>query len=367
MRSEIALESRHPTGREWLATDFDYDLPPNAIAQEPLPNRSSARLLVVRPRSLVVSHDTVGNLCAWLRPGDLLVANNSRVIPARLRGNREGTGGRTELLLLRRVGDERWEALAKPARRLRPGMRIVVPANDGSGQAPMGVEVEALGSDGHVTVRLDREEGVDLAVYGGIPLPPYITAPLADPERYQTVYADAEGSAAAPTAGLHFTLSLIESLRAAGIGWAEVTLHVGLDTFRPVTADRLEEHTIHREWFAVPDETATAIAQTKRAGGRVLAVGTTAARTLEAYGEGFDSARPVGKADMADLFITPGYRWQLVDGLLTNFHLPRSTLLMMVSALAGVDTIKAAYAVALSEGYRFYSFGDAMLILPTEG
>ncbi|HYO30548.1 MAG TPA: S-adenosylmethionine:tRNA ribosyltransferase-isomerase, partial [Thermomicrobiales bacterium] len=268
MPSEIALESRHPTGREWLANDFDYDLPPNAIAQEPLPNRSSARLLVVRPRSLEVSHDTVSNLRAWLRPGDLLVANNSRVIPARLRGTREGTGGRTELLLLRRVGDERWEALAKPARRLRPGTRIVVPANDGSGQASMGVEVEALGSDGHVTVRLDREEGVDLAVYGGVPLPPYITVPLADPERYQTVYADAEGSVAAPTAGLHFTVALIDSLRAAGIGWAEVTLHVGLDTFRPVTADRLGEHTIHREWFAVPDETATAIAETKRAGGR---------------------------------------------------------------------------------------------------
>ena len=367
MPSSGRLEPRHPAGREWRVADFDFALPPAAIAQRPLLDRSSSRLLVVRPWSLDVSHDRIRNLGAWLRPGDLLVANNSRVIPARLRGNREGTGGRAELLLLRRIGGDRWEALAKPARRLGPGSRVVVPAHPGSGQPPMVVEIEASGGGGRVEVRLFREDGVDLAVYGGVPLPPYISAPLTDPERYQTVYARTDGSAAAPTAGLHFTEALIDDLRSAGVAWAEVTLHVGLDTFRPVTADRLEEHAIHREWFAVPDETAEAIAETKRSGGRIVAVGTTAARTLEAYGERFDETRPVGMAGMADLFITPGYRWRLVDGLLTNFHLPRSTLLMMVSALAGVETIASAYAVALSEGYRFYSFGDAMLILPTEG
>ena len=366
MRSDPAAEANHPSGRAWRVEDFDYVLPRAAIAQEPLADRAASRLLVARPHSRRFSHATVRDLGRWLRPGDLLVANNSRVIPARLNATREGTGGRAELLLLRHEGEDRWLALAKPARRLRPGAWLVVCPRNGSGAPPLRIEIEAVGGGGQVTVRLHGRKRIDLGVYGDVPLPPYITAPLADAERYQTVYARAEGSAAAPTAGLHFSRELIDELRAAGIGLAEVTLHVGLDTFRPVTADRIEEHTIHREWSEVSDEAARAIAATKRAGGRIVAVGTTSARTLEYFAQQFDPDRPTGLSGMADLFITPGYRWRLVDGLFTNFHLPRSTLLMMVSALAGVETLRAAYAEAIAEGYRFYSFGDAMVILPTE-
>ncbi|MBA3413961.1 MAG: tRNA preQ1(34) S-adenosylmethionine ribosyltransferase-isomerase QueA [Chloroflexia bacterium] len=367
MESEAPAAANHPTGREWRVDDFAYSLPAAAIAQEPLVDRAASRLLVVRPGRHEVSHSAVGELGRWLRRGDLLVANNSRVLPARLEATREGTGGRVELLLLRSDGGNRWLALAKPARRLRPGSRLIVSPTDAAGPSPLAIEVESVVGDGQLGVRLEGEPEVDLSRYGRVPLPPYITAPLSDGERYQTVFARNEGSAAAPTAGLHFTLALIDELRAGGIGWAEITLHVGLDTFRPVAVDRVADHAIHREWIDVPDETARAVATTQRAGGRIFAVGTTTARTLEFFADRYNAERPVGSAGMADIFIRPGYRWRLVDGLLTNFHLPRSTLLMMVSALAGVETIRAAYAAAIAEGYRFYSFGDAMLILPTEG
>jgi S-adenosylmethionine:tRNA ribosyltransferase-isomerase len=224
------------------------------------------------------------------------------------------------------------------------------------------VAVLKVGGEGQVTLALGEAE-TRLADFGVTPLPPYIVAPLADAERYQTIYADREGSAAAPTAGLHFTSALLARLRERGVGWAEATLHVGLDTFRPVTAERVIDHTIHREWCDVPDETARTIAATKLAGRRVIAVGTTAARTLETLGAGFDPAAPRGISGETGVFIYPGYRWRLVDALLTNFHLPRSTLLMMVSALAGTELIRRAYAEAISAEYRFYSFGDAMLVV----
>jgi S-adenosylmethionine:tRNA ribosyltransferase-isomerase len=366
MLSDPPAEATHPSGREWRVEDFNYDLPRNAIAQVPLPERSGSRLMVVRRSTRGFEHSTIRDLGRWLRPGDLLVANNSQVLPARLEATREGTGGRVELLLLRQEQDNRWIALAKPARRLREGTRLVVSPRNPSDQAEVVIEIEAVGTEGKVRLRLPDDGDFDLGVYGQLPLPPYIVAPLHEPARYQTVYAKAGGSAAAPTAGLHFTPTLIEDLGAAGIGWAEITLHVGLDTFRPVAVERIAEHTIHREWFEVPEGAAEAIAATKQAGGRIIAVGTTTARTLEFVAQQGDAGQPRRTAGMADLFITPGYRWRLVDGLLTNFHLPRSTLLMMVSALAGVETIRAAYAEAVAEGYRFYSFGDAMVILPTE-
>jgi S-adenosylmethionine:tRNA ribosyltransferase-isomerase len=356
----------HPSGRPWVLDDFDYDLPAHLIAQEPLADRAASRLLVVKLGTGVVGHSTVRELGCWLRRGDLLVANNSRVIPARVRAKRAGSGGRAELLLLHDLGDGRWRALARPSRRLRPGSVLVVAPRDDAGAPPLRVSVEEVDAGGQVTVRFPGAPPVNLDAYGETPLPPYIGTALADPGRYQTVYADRPGSAAAPTAGLHFTPELIDALRSAGVGWAEVTLHVGLDTFRPVTVQRVEDHPIHREWCSVPDRTALAIAQTKQTGGRVIAVGTTSARTLEFLGRTWDPNRPQGTTGMADLFIVPGYRWALVDGLLTNFHLPRTTLLMMVGALAGVETIRAAYAEAIDKGYRFYSFGDAMLILPME-
>ncbi len=354
----------NPDGRDWLVSDFDYDLPPDRIAQEPLADRSASRLMIVRAGAREFPETTVGEIGAWLRPGDLMVANDSRVIPARLFARRAGTGGRIELLLLRRRDDGAWLVLARPARKLRPGALLDLPPREGSNAPVATIEVIEVGADGHVVVAFTGPADPDLAEYGITPLPPYITVPLDDPDRYQTVYARNAGSAAAPTAGLHFTPDLIASLCRAGIGWAEVTLHVGLDTFRPVTVERVSDHAIHREWCEVPDATAAAIAATKRAGGRVLAVGTTAARTLETLGRRWNPDAPAGLVADTDIFITPGYTWRIVDGLLTNFHLPRSTLLMMVSALAGVETIRLAYAAAVARGYRFFSFGDAMLILP---
>ena len=366
MPSSLHRLPTHPSGRPWVVADFDYDLPPHLIAQEPLSERTASRLLVVKPGVGVVAHATVGELDRWLRPGDLLVANNSRVIPARLHATRERSGGRAEILLLRQLDDARWEALARPARRLRTGSALLVAPHVAHAAPPLRVVVEEVGSSGQVVVRIDGSSPVDLGAYGEMPLPPYIGGTLVDPDRYQTVYSRSLGSAAAPTAGLHFTAELIDALRAVGIGWSEVTLHVGLDTFRPVMVDRVDDHEIHREWCSVPDQAAASIARTKEAAGRVIAVGTTSARTLEYLARSWDQARPRGTIGLADLFIVPGYRWTLVDGLLTNFHLPRSTLLRMVSALAGVETIRSAYAEAVASGYRFYSFGDAMLILPAE-
>lgn len=342
--------------------DFDYELPPELIAQAPLPDRDASRLMVLDRASGDIHHSTVRELASWLSPGDLLVANNSRVLAARLRGTRVDTGGRVELLLLRRDSLGAWSALAKPARRLRSGTWITIPPRDGSRDGDAMATIVAQVANGEVLVELDEALEAGLERYGSLPLPPYIRQELAEGERYQTVYASAAGSAAAPTAGLHFTDELIQRLKVAGMGWTEVTLHVGLDTFRPVMVDRVADHVIHQEWFTVSDEVASQITEAKRDGRRIVAIGTTAARTLETLAQQWGSDKPHGASGLTGIFITPGYRWQLVDALLTNFHLPRSTLLMMVSSLAGSELIRRAYVTAIDERYRFFSFGDAMLI-----
>jgi S-adenosylmethionine:tRNA ribosyltransferase-isomerase len=342
--------------------DFAFDLPSHLIAQEPLPERDRARMIVVERATGRLTHAAVRDLPEWLVPGDLIVANNSRVLPARLRGTKEGTGGRVELLLLRKVEPARWSALARPSRRLARGQVVSIPALAAGDLPPLRLVVEEVATDGGVTIGVPDDFDEALIAYGEMPLPPYITTPLRDDDRYQTIYAAEPGSAAAPTAGLHVTADLQRRLRERGVGWAEVTLHVGVDTFRPVTVERVADHRIHREWCAVTSATAAAIAVTKQAGGRVVALGTTAARTLETWGAAV-GAEPRALVAEASLFITPGYRWRVVDGMLTNLHVPRSTLLMMVSALAGPEVIRRAYQEAVRDEYRFFSFGDAMLIL----
>jgi S-adenosylmethionine:tRNA ribosyltransferase-isomerase len=346
-----------------LVSDFEYELPPELIAQEPLADRTASRLLVLDRQTGRITHDRLISLERWLRPGDLLVANNSRVLPARLLAVKSDSGGRIELLLLHPNADGAWTALAKPARKLKPGTVLRVPPRAGANAADATAEVIDRGEEGEVTIRLQSDTLKHLGDYGSVPLPPYIHRRLDDPERYQTVYATNPGSVAAPTAGLHLTQELIRRLDEKGIGWAEVTLHIGLDTFRPVTVERVEEHKIHTEWCSVSIETNKAILHTRRNHGRVVAVGTTAARTLETLGHSSGFEKGAGFEGPTDIFITPGYTWRVVDALLTNFHLPRSTLLMMVSALAGRDKILAAYESAIAERYRFYSFGDAMLII----
>ncbi len=356
------IASSRPNIVELSVDDFDYPLPPHLVAQTPVTPRDAGRLMVLGRFTGGIRHSRVRDLGSWLNPGDLLVANNSRVIPARLAARKAETGGRVEILLLRQREDGCWLALAKPSRRLRPGASLVVPPRVGGGLPDVELSVVDAASDGQLVIAFVPPVPTRLADYGGVPLPPYITAPLGDPERYQTVYGSSAGSAAAPTAGLHFTPDLIEDLRRSGIGWAEVTLHVGLDTFRPMSVDRVRDHRIHREWCSVPEETARRVALTRQRGGRVVAVGTTAARTLETLGADWHAATPTGLTTMTELFVLPGYRWRVVDALLTNFHLPRSTLLMMVSAFAGRQPVLRAYAAAVAAGYRFFSFGDAMLI-----
>ncbi|MGZ8480989.1 MAG: tRNA preQ1(34) S-adenosylmethionine ribosyltransferase-isomerase QueA [Candidatus Limnocylindria bacterium] len=348
--------------------DFDYELPADAIAQTPAEPRDASRLLVLEragssPAAPALSHGRFGEIGAWLRSGDLLVVNDSRVMPARLRARRAG-GGAVELLVLRPLDDARgrWEALVRPSRKIRDGE--VVDIGEGE-RVEMG---ERLG-DGTRAIRFDRDAHEVMAAAGEMPLPPYIHDRSAPPERYQTVYARPPGSAAAPTAGLHFTPELLEGLAAKGIGRANVTLHVGLDTFRPLEREFVDEHHIHREWFEVPHETLEAVTATREAGGRVVAVGTTAVRVLE-------TASASGAASgWTDLYVTPPHRFRQVDALITNFHLPRSSLLLLVTAFvqAGMaggpsayearDTLLAAYRAALESGYRFFSFGDAMLIV----
>ncbi len=333
-------------------SDFDYDLPRELIAQQPLEPRDAARLLVLDRATRTVAHHAVRDLPLLLRRGDTLVVNRSRVIPARVHGRLAG-GGRAEVLLLRRLEPGRWRALARPARRLRAGATISL--EDG-----LTLRVTAVGEAGLRDLAVEgsaRDLDEALLRQGGMPLPPYIRGWRGDPERYQTVYADVDGSAAAPTAGLHFTPELLERSRRAGIGRATVTLHVGLDTFRPVAVDDPSAHRMHAEWYEVPSETAAAVEATRARGGRVVAVGTTSVRALESWAS-------TGSAEgWTRLFIRPGYPFGVVDTLLTNFHLPRSTLLMLVSAFAGRDLVLAAYAEAVRERYRFFSFGDAMLIL----
>lgn len=337
--------------------DFAYELPEELIAQTPAEPRDSSRLLVVGSDGPFI-HAVFRELPSWLRPGDVVVANRSRVLAARLEG-RLGGGGRVELLLLRRITGGTWEALGRPGRRLRPGTRVAL-----SGGIEASVE-ERLEEGLCVVCFEGGEEAERRALeHGRVPLPPYIRRWTGDPERYQTVYADTPGSAAAPTAGLHFTPRLMERLREAGVELRYVTLHVGLDTFRPVRVEQPDAHRMHAEYFEVPRETAQAVRRAREEGRRIVAVGTTVVRTLESVAEAMLSAGDGEASQLAGwtrLFILPGYRFQVIDGLITNFHLPRSTLLMLVSAFVGRERVLAAYAEAIRCRYRFYSFGDAML------
>ena len=342
--------------------DYDYVLPHELIAQEPLLDRSGSRLMTLDRTSGAVAHRMFRDLPSLLNPGDLLVVNNSRVIPARLLGHRE-TGGHVEILILRPEGAGLWRALAKPVRRLRVGEVITIPPRDGSEAPDAQVVLREKVGEGQVVVEIGEELNAHLEGYGHVPLPPYITHHLDDEERYQTVYAESNGSAAAPTAGLHFTPEIFERLRERGVETADVTLHVGLDTFRPVSVEYAEDHDIHSEWCSVPQETWGKILRTKERGGRVVAVGTTSARTLESLGQRVADGKPGPFDAFTSIYITPGYEWKMVDVLLTNFHLPKSTLLLMISALAGREHVLAAYEEAIRERYRFFSFGDAMLIV----
>lgn len=341
-------------------SDFDYRLPPELIAQTPLEPRDSSRLLVLHRSPRPTEHRGFPDILEYLDPGDVMVFNRSRVIPARLRGRRDG-GGPVELLLLRREATGIWRALAKPARRLPPGSRVLVESGQGD---PVTIEVLASHGDGVKTVDLGSDDAVE--TLGETPLPPYIREPLADPRRYQTVYAAEPGSAAAPTAGLHFTEELLDRLAAAGVEQAFVTLHVGLDTFRPVRGEDPAQHDIHTEYFEFGEDAAEALRRARSRGNRIVAVGTTVVRVLEqaaklAVGRGEPGL--TAASGNADLFILPGHEFRAVDALLTNFHLPRSTLLMLVSAFAGRERVLEAYGEAIRRRYRFYSFGDAMLVL----
>jgi len=333
-------------------SSFDFDLPPELIAQSPLPERDASRLLVLPRISGPVQHRAVRDLPQLLRPGDLLVVNEARVIPARLLGHKVGTGGKVELLLVEPLGSTEWLALGQSSKALREGAEVDVPGGR--------IQIAQVRGGGELVVRLPVTGDAlwnFLDQAGELPLPPYIEhAPGAlDRERYQTIFARERGAVAAPTAGLHFTQALVDQLKGAEIGIARITLHVGPGTFLPVRASRTEDHRMHGERYLVPAETAAAYARTRASGGRVVAVGTTALRTLEA-----SLGRP--GPGSTDLFITPGYQFRAADALFTNFHLPRSTLLMLVSAFAGLDRILAAYREAVARCYRFFSYGDAMLI-----
>lgn len=333
--------------------DFDYELPEELIAQRPITPRDASRLLVVDKRTGTWEHKSFTDLPAYLRPGDVLVRNDTRVMPARFTGRKVDTGGRVELLLLQRTTADTWEALVRPGRRVGPGAVLTF------GDGVLTAQVLERTDDGGRLVRFRSVGPLDdvLRELGETPLPPYIQETLDDPERYQTVYGVEAGSAAAPTAGLHFTEPLLASLRDLGVHIVDLTLHVGPGTFRPVKADYVRDHYMHAEYYRVPDGTAVTVARAKEEGRRVIAVGTTTARALESA---HASQSPTG---WTDLFIYPGYEWRVVDGLLTNFHLPRSSLLMLVSALLGRERTMAAYEAAIAARYRFYSFGDAMLIV----
>ena len=339
--------------------DFDYELPPELIAQTPVEPRDSARLLVLHRATGTLEHAIFHDLPNYLRPGDLLVANESRVLPARLFG-RKPTGGHVEILLLRRRDERTWESLVR-GKGLREGVQLAF----GPENQLLTCRVVAPLPHGGRLLEFDQPVEPRLADLGVMPLPPYIHTSLPDGERYQTVYSQTPGSAAAPTAGLHFTPELLSELRRRGIEWATITLHVGLDTFRPVEVDDVEQHRMHSEYFELDAAAARAINRARAEQRRIIAVGTTTVRVLETVGQRAEAAgRSIEpwRGD-TDIFIYPPYRFRVVDGLITNFHLPRSTLLMLVSALAGRDRIREAYAAAIRERYRFFSFGDAMLIL----
>ena len=336
--------------------DYYFDLPRELIAQDPLEDRSSSRLLVMDRNTGEVTHGTFRDILRYLHPGDALILNDTKVIPARLLGEREGTGASIEILLLKRMEKDVWECLVRPGKKLRPGARAVF--GDGSLKA----EILEVVEGGNRLVRFEFEGIFEevLDRLGEMPLPPYITHKLKDRGRYQTVYARYEGSAAAPTAGLHFTPELLDEVRALGVQTGFVTLHVGLGTFRPVKVDDVEQHTMHTEWYNVPEETADLINRTHRAGGRVICVGTTSCRTVESAAD--ENGIVHAGSDDTSIFIYPGYHFKTMDGLITNFHLPESTLIMLVSAFAGREHVLKAYEEAVRERYRFFSFGDAMFI-----
>ena len=338
-------------------SDFYFELPKELIAQDPLEDRSSSRLLVLDRDTGAVSHHVFREIEQFLMPGDCLVLNDTKVIPARLYGERADTGGRVEVLLLKRKGNDVWETLVRPGRKCRPGAKLTF------GGGLLQAEVLETVEEGNRLIRFSYEGIFEeiLDRLGEMPLPPYITHKLADKNRYQTVYARYEGSAAAPTAGLHFTAELLDSIARKGIHVVFVTLHVGLGTFRPVKEENVLEHHMHSEVYNVSEEAAERINSAKEAGGRVICVGTTACRTLESAADEGGRVR-AGSGD-TDIFIYPGYRFKVLDALITNFHLPESTLVMLVSALAGRENVLDAYAEAVREKYRFFSFGDAMLIL----
>lgn len=340
-------------------SEFDYHLPPQFIAQTPVEPRDHSRLMVLNRARGSVEHCFFYEIVNHLKSGDLLVLNDSRVIPARLFGHTEG-GSRVEVFLLRRLGDGLWETLARPGRRLGVGVRIRI-GGEGQSKPEMIAQVMEKGEAG-LRIIYFSDEGL-LGDFGEVPLPPYIKVPLAAPERYQTVYAKAEGSVAAPTAGLHFTHQLLKELERKGIQLVFVTLHIGLDTFRPVRVDDLREHPIHREYGVLGEEAATSLNQAKKEGRRVVAVGTSTVRLLEMAAGAAVGTDLQPFSGWVSLFILPGYQFRLTDAMVTNFHLPRSTLLLLVSAFAGREFILQAYEEAKRQSYRFYSFGDAMLIL----
>ncbi len=337
-------------------SDFDFYLPEELIAQHPLQNRDEARLMVVDKNSGNIEHKVFRDIAEYLEEGDCLVLNDTRVLPARLFGTKEGSGGKMEFLLLKRTDKDSWETLVKPGRRAQVGARFVF------GNGELKAEVVGMGEEGSRIVRFEYEGIFEevLDRLGQMPLPPYIKEKLEDKEMYQTVYSKEQGSAAAPTAGLHFTEELLERIEERGVKLAFLTLHVGLGTFRPMKAENIDEHVMHSEYYSLSKENADIINSCKERGKRVIAVGTTSTRTLETIGGEDNRVRE--QSGWTDIFIYPGYRFRIVDALITNFHLPKSTLLMLVSALSSRDIIMKAYEAAVKEKYRFFSFGDAMFI-----
>ena len=342
---------------EMKLSDFNYELPQELIAQDPLLKRSDSRLMVLNRETGGIEHRHFSDVIEYLNPGDCLVVNNTKVIPARLFGSKEGTEAKIEILLLKRKENDVWETLVKPGKKAKPGTRISF------GDGLLTGEVIDVVEEGNRLIKFTYDGIFEeiLDQLGQMPLPPYITHQLKDKNRYQTVYAKHDGSAAAPTAGLHFTPELLEAIKAKGVNIAHVTLHVGLGTFRPVKVEDVTNHHMHSEFYIVEEDQAKLINETKQRGGKIVSVGTTSCRTLESATD--DQGILQAGSGWTDIFIYPGYKFKMIDRLITNFHLPESTLLMLVSALAGKDKIMAAYEEAVKERYRFFSFGDAMIIM----
>lgn len=338
-------------------TEFNYDLPKELIAQVPIKNRDESRLMVLDREKMTIEDRTFKDILDFLKPGDCIVRNNTKVLPARLYGKKEETGANVEVLLLKNMGDDIWEAMVRPGKKLQEGTKIIF------GEGKLHGEIIQKLENGNRKIKFTYNGIFNeiLDEIGLMPLPPYIKESLKEKDRYQTVYAKFDGSAAAPTAGLHFTDELFEELKKKGVTIAEVTLHVGIGTFRPVKVDKIEDHEMHSEHFYVTKENADKINNTKKNGGRIIAVGTTSCRVLESVADEQGFIKPI-ETDTS-IFIYPGYKFKCIDGLITNFHLPESTLIMLVSALAGKEFVMKAYKHAVEEKYRFFSFGDAMIIL----